>query len=153
MGKQRENWDYDCRNWCTGLEDPKCPRAPPLCIVVFYLPPLGPCPNLNFFLKFGFGLWTLYLFARCHKICSFFWRLPLPYNDENTPGCCSTSLLNLPSVALLEASQKGVKSSVMSKSQGSVVLSLSASFSDFLALQAATPPVGSFNTGTRMHKS
>ena len=41
-------------------------------IVAFYIPPQGPCPNSNFFLKFGFGLWTPYLFARCQKICSVF---------------------------------------------------------------------------------
>ena len=35
--KRREKWDYDCRNWCTWLEDPKCPRAPPLCTVGMYI--------------------------------------------------------------------------------------------------------------------
>ena len=29
-----EKWDYDCRNLCTGLEDPKCPRASSLCSVL-----------------------------------------------------------------------------------------------------------------------
>ena len=32
--KWRGKWDYDCRNCCTGLEDPKCPCAPPLCIAL-----------------------------------------------------------------------------------------------------------------------
>ena len=29
--KWQEKWDYDCRNWCIGLEDPKCPCAPLMC--------------------------------------------------------------------------------------------------------------------------
>ena len=40
-------------------------------IVSVYLPPIRICPNFIFLPKFGFCQWTPYLFARCHKICSF----------------------------------------------------------------------------------
>ena len=55
-----------------------------------HLPPLRICPNFDVFLKFCFGQWTPYLFARCHEICSVFFE-GSPYLVIDIFRCMSIS--------------------------------------------------------------